>query len=101
MAQARLAHVMSRFSGEYKGGKYPAKSMTDLVYPVNGGMEDWGYAASWDTDFVFDCDTGTKYQPYSVNRQRERHNAASFRAFNVLVRLFGRIGSAPNHVALW
>lgn len=26
--------------------------MSDLVYPVHGGMEDWGYAASWDHALV-------------------------------------------------
>ena len=54
-------------------------------YPVDGGMEDWGYAASWDTKYVFDCEAGTKYGGYSKERQRARHNNASFRVFNVLV----------------
>ncbi|CBZ50297.1 f14o23.7 protein, related [Neospora caninum Liverpool] len=27
---------------------YPVGSMTDLVYPVNGGMEDWAYGASFE-----------------------------------------------------
>lgn len=26
---------------------YPIGSMNDLVYPVNGGFEDWSYAGSW------------------------------------------------------
>ena len=25
--------------------------MTDLVYPVNGGMEDWVYSSGWENDF--------------------------------------------------
>jgi hypothetical protein len=29
--------------------------MNDVVYPVHGGMEDWGYAASWDTAYVTPC----------------------------------------------
>ena len=28
---------------------YPVGRLNNLVYPVGGGMEDWGYAASWDT----------------------------------------------------
>ena len=24
--------------------------MSKMVYPVGGGMEDWGYAASWDNE---------------------------------------------------
>lgn len=29
--------------------------MNEIVYPVHGGMEDWGYAASWDTSHVTPC----------------------------------------------
>lgn len=25
--------------------------MTDLVYPVNGGLEDWVYSSGWENDF--------------------------------------------------
>ena len=25
---------------------YPYNTMNDLVYPVHGGMEDWGYGVS-------------------------------------------------------
>lgn len=32
-------------SGQYY---YPIGSMTDLVYPVSGGMEDWAYGASFE-----------------------------------------------------
>eukprot|EP00967_Tisochrysis_lutea_P035660 scaffold42792_cov34-Tisochrysis_lutea.AAC.5 len=35
--------------------QYPYATMNDLVYPVHGGMEDWGYAASWDTPNVKPC----------------------------------------------
>lgn len=28
--------------------KYDLGDMTSTVYPVGGGMEDWGYAAGWD-----------------------------------------------------
>ena len=34
--------------------------MTSTVYPVGGGMEDWGYAAGWDytTDAtILECQT--------------------------------------------
>ena len=26
--------------------------MNDVVYQVHGGMEDWGYASSWDTEYM-------------------------------------------------
>ena len=29
--------------------KYKLGDMTSTVYPVGGGMEDWGYGAGWDT----------------------------------------------------
>eukprot|EP00917_Polyrhabdina_sp_WS-2016_P020324 GHVP01043508.1.p1 GENE.GHVP01043508.1~~GHVP01043508.1.p1 ORF type:complete len:681 (+),score=121.94 GHVP01043508.1:1571-3613(+) len=31
---------------------YPVSSMSEGVYPVNGGLEDWAYAASWDSPAV-------------------------------------------------
>ena len=30
--------------------------MNSLVYPVDGGMEDWMYAAGWDKDPMKKCD---------------------------------------------
>ena len=38
---------MSRFAGtgSVRGNReYPFNTMNDIVYPVHGGMEDWGYA---------------------------------------------------------
>lgn len=29
----------------------PPHTPQQIVYPVDGGMEDWAYAASWDNDF--------------------------------------------------
>ena len=29
------------------GGRYDVGSTSEVVYPVRGGMEEWGYAASW------------------------------------------------------
>ena len=43
---------MQKLAGkdELKGiQEYQLGSITDTVYAVNGGMEDWGYAAGWDT----------------------------------------------------
>jgi len=31
---------------------YPVNKMTDIVYPVDGGMEDWAYAASWESKYT-------------------------------------------------
>ena len=35
--------------GRHDGYYYPASWLNPLVYPVKGGMEDWAYAASFDT----------------------------------------------------
>ena len=29
--------------------EYLLGDMTSIVYPVGGGLEDWAYAAGWDT----------------------------------------------------
>ena len=52
--QAGIAAAMSRYAGSGRVNKaaYRYQTMNDLVYPVHGGMEDWGYAASWDTSYV-------------------------------------------------
>jgi hypothetical protein len=56
--------------------------MNDLVYPVNGGMEDWAYAGSWDPDRVIACDPIT-YDGYPASRTK--YDNATLRVFNMLV----------------
>ena len=56
--------------------------MNDLVYPVHGGMEDWGYAASWDRGFVRPC-TPRSFGGYAASRTAYSDGMA--RAFTVLV----------------
>jgi len=49
-AQVAIAKKMQAAAGKDAGGSwwYPMGTMTDTVYPVDGGMEDWSYAASWE-----------------------------------------------------
>ena len=50
-----LSQSLSKFGGHgaYSSNKdYPFRPMNSLVYPVKGGMEDWAYAASWETKEV-------------------------------------------------
>lgn len=54
----------------------------DVVYPVNGGMEDWAYAASWDLDRVVQCQPKT-YGGYPA--EKTTYDESTFRAFNILV----------------
>ncbi|GMH48803.1 hypothetical protein TL16_g00378 [Triparma laevis f. inornata] len=80
LAQKELTRGMSDYAGTFKGEtKYPYNSMNKIVYPVNGGMEDWAYAGSWDTDYFVQCNP-TTYGGYSQGEMGE-----SLRAFNVLV----------------
>ena len=34
---------------EYSIDKYIVGDISKTIYPVNGGLEDWAYGASWDT----------------------------------------------------
>uniref|UniRef100_A0A0G4GYP3 Peptidase M14 domain-containing protein n=1 Tax=Chromera velia CCMP2878 TaxID=1169474 RepID=A0A0G4GYP3_9ALVE len=52
---------------------YPLGSMDELVYPVNGGMEDWSYAGSWEKapETIGTCRPptfGGKYAEYPASR---------------------------------
>ncbi|KAI9921264.1 hypothetical protein PsorP6_000475 [Peronosclerospora sorghi] len=51
-SQQQIARIMSRFGGKFQEHThyYPDDTMNDAVYAVNGGMENWGYAASWEKD---------------------------------------------------
>lgn len=51
-AQARICHSLSDYAGRFQGDTYPYGRLNKLVYWVDGGMEDWGYAAGWDLDAV-------------------------------------------------
>jgi hypothetical protein len=99
-AQAGIAGVMATYGGAVEGHKIPAGRLNRIVYPVTGGMEDWGYAASWENDLTKDgtgphhfengpigqCNpdiTFTKYKPYPP--ARTSHHPSAFAAFNILV----------------
>ena len=44
-AQAQLATGFSRFAGGWSGQRsYPTGPMNEILYAVQGGMEDWAYA---------------------------------------------------------
>jgi len=46
-AQDQVSRYMRTYAGPFDG-YYPYGRMNEKVYPVHGGMEDWGYAATWD-----------------------------------------------------
>jgi len=81
VAQTTLTKAMSSYSGHFTGQKaYPHGRLNDLVYPVHGGMEDWGYGSSWDTTST--CNPNT-FGGYPV--AKTQYNDATLRAFNILI----------------
>ena len=56
-----IARVLQRVTGPLKPGStetyYPTGSMTDTVYAVDGGMEDWLYGAGFETVPIKECQT--------------------------------------------
>ena len=47
--QHTLAFAMRDYAGQLDGAMFPAGPINSIVYPVDGGMEDWAYAGSWGT----------------------------------------------------
>jgi hypothetical protein len=81
-AQLVLGSAMSAFAGAFNAeGRYPHGRLNDQVYPVRGGMEDWGYAGSW-SDKVAPCDP---HQFGGYPAQRTMYGDAELRAFNILI----------------
>ena len=58
---------------------YQQGRMNDIVYAVHGGMEDWAYAASWDTGHSTPCNQN------GYDASRTTYDPAELRAFNILV----------------
>ncbi|TMW63577.1 hypothetical protein Poli38472_002518 [Pythium oligandrum] len=96
-AQLQIANSLSTFGGAFAdGSNYPTGTMNDIVYGVTGGMEDWGYAASWENQFVGagDADTPEIDKPFKpcepktfggYDPSKTVYNNITHRAFNILV----------------
>lgn len=83
VAQVEIGRAYSSFAGGFQGtNSYKTGTMNELVYAVKGGMEDWAYAASWDTDKVTPCQP-TTYGGY--DKSKTLYNQSSLRAFNMLI----------------
>ncbi|RQM12585.1 hypothetical protein DD237_005406 [Peronospora effusa] len=90
MAQFQIGNTLANFAGIFPDGKlYPTGTMNDIVYGVTGGMEDWGYAASWENQFYDE-----KSQPFNpcepttfggYPKEKTIYNNITNRAFNMLV----------------
>lgn len=68
----------------YSSKNYYAKTgpMNSYVYPVPGGMEDWAYAASWDTANNQGCHPSS-YGGYP--RAKTSYTPDMLKAFNILI----------------
>lgn len=88
LGQRAIGMVMREAAGAFRGrdvqgdGYYPVDRINRLVYPVNGGMEDWAYAGSWDKAAVPVCKPPT-FGGYPA--EKTQYNDAMLRAFNILV----------------
>ncbi|CAI5726865.1 unnamed protein product [Hyaloperonospora brassicae] len=90
VAQVQLGITLANFAGTFANGELlPAGTMNEVVYGVTGGMEDWGYAASWENEY-----SNEKSQPFSpcepttfggYPKEKTIYNNVTNRAFNVLV----------------
>jgi len=82
-AQSQISSAYSRFAGAFPGVKnYETGTMNDKVYYVQGGMEDWAYAASWDKDNVKPCEPITN-GGYDVSKTQ--YHQGTLRMLNTLV----------------
>lgn len=82
-SQNQIAAAYSKYGGTWDGTRpYEYGTMNDMVYYVRGGMEDWAYAGSWDTDRVLACQP-TTYGGYPSDKTK--YNNSTLRAFNMLI----------------
>lgn len=53
MPYASIGKLFSTYSGRFKREiPYPVGPINSVIYPVDGGMEDWLYAEGWDQSFL-------------------------------------------------
>jgi hypothetical protein len=82
-AQKDIASTYSKFGGGWAdSGPYKYGDMNSQVYPVQGGMEDWAYAGSWDPDRVVRCQP-TTFGGYDA--EKTAYGPGTLRTFNMLV----------------
>jgi len=79
-AQVRLGQKMRLYADKFGSTQmYQQGRMNDIVYAVHGGMEDWAYAASWDTGHSTACNQN------GYDTSRTTYESAELRTFNILV----------------
>jgi hypothetical protein len=62
--------MMKKYAASFPGEKaYPIGRINSMVYPVEGGMEDWLYAAGWDKANLKVCEGTTTEEIMSSNNR--------------------------------
>jgi len=71
VVHSEVAQFMKTVAGGWSSAAkdsqpYPAGKMNSIVYPVDGGMEDWVYASGWDTSGSQNhvCDKFSYFHPH-------------------------------------
>lgn len=82
-AQQEIAAAYSSYGGGWsRSPPYQYGDMNSVVYPVNGGMEDWAYAGSWDPQRVIQC-APESFGGYDASKTV--YGPSTLRVFNMLV----------------
>lgn len=63
-AQKSLAETMGKMAGKFNNHLYVVGRTNDVVYPVEGGMEDWAYAGEWRHFFSFPLSPFFFFSPF-------------------------------------
>jgi len=99
-AQLGLAKAMSQYGGKgVTSSNYPYGTLNGQVYPVHGGMEDWAYAASWDTTPGLGPGAGctpSTFGGYPLSQTQ--YDPMMLRTFNVLVETSDMKGPPASHL---
>lgn len=96
IAQSQIARAYSDYAGRFGNTPtYQYGKINDLLYAVNGGMEDWAYAASWDSSLVKPC-TPSTYGGYK--KTKTVYSSSVLRSFNMLVETSSE--KSPNTASL-
>jgi hypothetical protein len=73
----------AHYGGQWKGTqRYPFGRIDRIIYTVQGGMEDWAYAGSWDPDHMVQCQPST-YGGYPA--YKTQYSDVTLRLFSMLV----------------
>jgi len=65
--------------------KYLKGTMNEVVYPVNGGLEDWAYAGGWENDYSGSAPLISPCKAFNDNELKIQTNRSHIRSILFLV----------------